>query len=358
MGKITLPVVYPTITTFPPYADALAIMESYEECLDWVFSHYIQVAAVEVLDGAKDNIRSIMPCFFVDFDNRRIINTIADSIFLNREINPFLNIFEIPNTMIEQMGVSYVSFIRTAISQSMYVYAYCDISKIREYNQNASESHEVFIYGFDDERRIFQYADFPNNRSHKYMFSECSYDEIEKAFNGIKNVFIPIVKSIGLVQYESRGPFTFNMEYVKESIVEYLYPDKQKTKQLAEYIDSFVHNGAFMWNTELYWGINVYDYFIRAYIKGAVDIRLVHAMYEHKKMMVKRLEYFRDRGYLNVAAEYIDRYQRIEREMIRSRNLVLKYNMTHDIRLLKTMSVIMSNERENEHLLLSSIFGI
>lgn len=306
MKTTILPVTYPTITTFPPYADALAILMSHKESLDWVYSHYIQTYIVEVIEGSENNLRPIMPCFFGDFDSRRIVNTVSDCIFLNREINPFLNIFEVPNDIIETIEGEYVSFIKKALDSSMYVYAYCDISKIKDYNRQECAAHEVFIFGYDDSKNLFHYADFPNNRSYKYKFSTCTYDEIEAAFRAVKELFVPVVKSVALIQFEGRGPFTFDYSYIQDSIYDYLYPNKEMVRRLGMYIDSFVNFGEFNWKTKIYVGVDTYDYF--ASIKdriittediSRIDLRLYNAMYEHKMMMIERIQHLVENGYMS-----------------------------------------------------------
>jgi hypothetical protein len=362
MNKKILPVAYPPITTAPAYADALAILMSCNEALGWVYSHYIQTYIVEVLDGKAENFKSIMPCFFGDFDNRRIVNTVSDCIFLNREINPFLNIFEIPNVMINTLGESFVSFIKKTIDLDMYVYGFCNASNIKEYNRSEAFSHEVFIYGYNDEDKTFYYADFPNNEARKYTFAVCSYDEIEEAFHSVKKLFIPVVKSIAAIQLYKDGPFAFELSYIKESVSEYLHPSKDSVRRLSDYVESFVNIGDFSWKTKVYVGTDAFNYLANIddrVSKGRIDVRLYNAMYEHKVMMSKRISYLIERDCLSSSKYDLSiEYKSIEEEMLSVRNKILKYNITKNDSTIKSIPAQLYAIREKEEIILKSIFDI
>lgn len=362
MSKNVLPVVYPTITTFPPYADTLAILQSHEESLSWVYSHYIQTYVIDVIDGSEKNLKSFMPCFFGDFDNRRIVNTVSDCIFLNREINPFLNIFEIPISIINSTGIDYVDLIKTSLDMSMYVYAYCDVSKIEEYKLSDSTAHEVFIFGYDDASNEFEYADFPNSKQNKYTFSTCSYSEIKRALDGVKDLFIPIVKSIALIQFVPEGPFVLDYKYIQESISDYLYPDAEKLFRLGRYIDTFVNTGEFSWVTKPYMGTGTYEYFAdipKRITSNGIDLRLYHAMCEHKRMMIERIFYLVNGGYIdNKWQSEINEYRELSHRMIRVRNKIIKFNLTGKEHILDSVPEEISRIQRDEELLLKVIFTL
>jgi len=359
-----LPVTYPTITTFPAYADALAILMSNKATYDWVYSHYIQMYTIEILDGDPKNIKPFMPCVFGDFDNRRIAYTVADCFFLDRETCPFLNIFEIPNAVINKYETSYVQFIKKAIDMSMYVFMLCDVSRIKAYNLSKSLAHEVLIYGYDDSSKELYYADFLNNRSNKYTFSTCSYDEIDAAINGISDLFIPVVKSIALVQLEERGPFTFNMDYIRESVNDYINPDSEKLRKFGMYTDSYVRNSEFKWSTKVYMGINVYDYLsdLRNRIdEDCIDVRLYHAMYEHKKMMSERIGYICNKGLLCCDTSLFTQYQSIVNRWESIRNGILKYNISQNAsskRRIVQLPEIINKIKADEIAVLKQVFDL
>lgn len=362
MKCVKLPVVYPTITTLPPYADTLAILQCHDESLGWVFSHYIQTVIVEVLEGKEENYQSFMPCFFCDFDRRRIVNTVADCIFLNRETNPYLNIFETPNSIIELSGETYVSYIKKALDLSMYVYAYCDISKIDDYNRKERTAHEIFIYGYDDDKGGFFYGDFLNTPDSKYKFSFCTYADVENALICVKDFSIPVVKSIALVQFVENGPFIFDYSYIKDSISDYLYPDKEDLRRLECYINSFVNTGVFGWITKAYLGTGVYDYFSNIeqhIIDGRIDLRLIHALYDHKKMMVQRLEFLLRAGYIpEHRCNEIESYRKLANDAMIIRNKILKYNITGKKEIITKIPSQINEIREKEKLLLETVFQL
>jgi len=367
--KKVLPVTYPPITTFPPYANTLAVLCNYEEALPWIYSHYIQTTVVDIINRGKEYIQAFTQCFFGDFDTRRIANTIADCVFLNRENCPLLNVFEVPNSLINSMGMSIVDVVKNLIDSSMYFYGYVDVSKIRDYRFYGSEefAHEIFIHGYDDSKGVFHYADFPNNIENKYKFSECSYTDFEDAFHHIEGTYVPIVKSFAAIQYVLDAPFGFDYNYVRDSIFEYTYPDTERTRKYNDYIHSFLAsdpNLAYYWIPKVYMGTDVYHYF-RDYIEyefnndnnESIDPRLFHAMYDHKEMMILRLKYLIDKGYLSSdKAELLTDYNKVRDNALGIRNLVLKYNVSNNDNTVTKIFELLDTTRTLEIEMLKGIF--
>jgi hypothetical protein len=235
---------------------------------------------------------------------------------------------------------------------------------------NGSEiSHEVFIYGYDDEKQAFMYADLMNNKSNKYTFSECDYSEMEAAFNSAQNLFIPIVKSFAAIQYVESAPFAFSFDYVRESVNEYVHPDKIKTRLYNDYAASFLTGdpeGPLYWIPKVYMGTDVYDYF-SDYIdyefkhsdSPILDRRLFHAMYDHKEMMLLRLKYLLDNNHLSAdKVGLIEEYNKIRDNALLTRNLVLKYNMVNRKSTIEKIKELSRDSKNHEIKLLSEIFDL
>lgn len=65
--KKTLSIAYPPITSFPGYANALAILLAHPKSHDWVYSHYIQINTIEC-ENKITKEPEIEYLFFVDSD--------------------------------------------------------------------------------------------------------------------------------------------------------------------------------------------------------------------------------------------------------------------------------------------------
>jgi hypothetical protein len=365
--KNQLRVTYPPLTTFTTYADTLAILFSFDEGQDWAYSHYIQIQVNDIINR-NNNINDMMESapftasFFNDFDTRKQANVICDNIFLGRERCPFFNVFEIPNNYVDAIDGTFVDFIKRTIDSEIYIYAYLDISKISGYWTEEAVGHQLLIYGYDDENHTINFADFIDNQ--KYTFTICSYDEIESAYIGVADLFIPTVKSVALVQYNSHRVYTFDMSYVQDSIHEYLSPDPKVAERQNNYTMSiFTRVG---WQTETYMGVDVYDYFPKFIArefelgKTHIDKRLFHAMYDHKEMMVRRIERFVKKGYLSGDVHpHLEQYKiAVRNKMQLVRNAVIKYNMTKRIETLDYVRETLPEIRSKEIELLRQIFTV
>lgn len=367
MNKKELPVVYPPLTTFAGFADALAILCSHEEALDWVYSHYVQFFATQtIIDNPNEDFyptTGYATGFFNDFDNRKLANLISDCIFLDREKCPHLNIFEIPNSLIRSSGESYVSFIKRNIDLSMYTYGHADISKIKKYGLDKKSDlsfHPILIYGYNDFDQEFLFADFIDD---KYSFSSCSYNEVEAAYQSINQFYLPLVKSISSIEYVSYPSFKFDYSYIQDTISEYLTPDRKKAEQYEKYSTSYF--SPLKWHAKTFIGVDAYD-FLSDFLDlqtelgiYPIDFKPYHALYDHKEMMIKRMEHFIKKGYISESKSgYIAEYSRISDNAKRIRNLLLKYNIKKLDSILDTVKKLLMETKQAEIPLLKAIFDI
>jgi hypothetical protein len=366
MGKNILPVTYPPITTYTGYADTLAILCTHQEALDWVYSHYIQIQANDITNRVN-NLDDLMKyatftaSFFSDFDTRKKINAICDSIFLRFESCPFLYVFELPNSYVNLIDSKLYDFIRRTIDNGMYIYGYFDHSKVSSCKTNFEMGHQFLIYGYDDDERAIHFADFINDG--KYTFMKCSYEEIEIAFRNMDNIYIPKRKSVSLVQYLNDGTFIFDYLYIQKTISDYINPDPLDEELQNNYTMSLFKEEN--WKTKTYMGVNVYDYFpvfIEREIelgKRFIDHRLFHAMYDHKEMMLKRIQHFIQKEYLGEEKLLqAEKYSKVRDNMLIVRDRILKYNITKQPRELAKVKLLIAETKPLEKELLKEIFGV
>jgi hypothetical protein len=193
-----LPLAESPLTTFQVYAAIPSILLNYEESYDWLFSQYIQIYAVDKKGRGADEPSPICLCFFSDFDSRRLVNMVADYTLIHREACPYLYMYDMPFDLIKKLSGSFVSFTKHCIDNSLYTFGYVNRMLIKAYNTNNDLEHQIFIYGYDDEREIFFFCDFLDDGV--YTRSECSYSELESAYQAVMNhASIPGVNSIALL---------------------------------------------------------------------------------------------------------------------------------------------------------------
>ncbi|MDR1299763.1 MAG: hypothetical protein LBJ84_05875, partial [Oscillospiraceae bacterium] len=305
---------------------------------------------------------SYIPVFFVDTDTRNFTNLFSDGYFVMKTGCPYLNLYEIPSELVAARKESFVSHIKQAIDLDMYIFAYIDSSKIEQYMKLNLDLHEIFIYGYNDEEKLIYFADFPINDTVKYERSICSYEEIEDAFTSIMDFAYPLTKPIGLIKYTNSSPYEFDLSYVRNSIKEYIYPNRNIAENYNNYAMSLFK---FLdWKTKTYIGVDVYDFFINhinsALTKGyPLGVEMFHGLYDHKEMMLKRIDHFVEKGYMSADKLAIsNEYVAIKDRALAIRNLVLKYRLQKKDSVLDKAKILLNETRPLEIQLLKNIFDI
>jgi hypothetical protein len=253
----------------------------------------------------------------------------------------------------------------------MYVYTYVNTLEISAYGRTAETTdfngHPIFIYGYDDEKEIFNIADF--FRGGKYSFEECSYSEMVAALSSGNTDYLAIgesVPTLNAVQYESSKTFRFDFEYVKQMIGEYINPDKTQTERYSKYVEKMYEH--LNWKMSAVIGSDSYQFlseFAKMYLAlrelgvTGIDVRPFHALYDHKVMMCERLDYFLKKGYLaDTKRERIREYSKIKENAAVVRGLIMKYNATLNDNIIDRLDDLLFETKDKEIILLKQIFDV
>jgi hypothetical protein len=325
------------------------------------------VTQIEVNDFERYNdTEGYLPAFFDDIDNRRLMYSMSDGILIDRDRCPHLLSFEVPNELIESYD-SFVNYIKRNIDFGMYTFGFANVTKIKNYGDDwlpLVAYHQVFIYGYDDAERVFHFADFLVGG--KYMFSTCSYDEIEEAYKHIKDFPLPEQKSMTSIKYISEpafGAFEFDYSYIKQKVADYIDPSKEKAQNFEKYTNGYVKNRD--WHTHIFLGHNVYDFLIQFLeIEQALglprfDHKPYHALFDHKQMMIQRVQYLVQKGYLpDNKLSLLNNYAKVEKNAKTVRDLIVKYNFRKEESQINRAIALLSATREYELPILTEIFDI
>ncbi|MFP4979085.1 hypothetical protein ACE6ED_27040, partial [Paenibacillus sp. CN-4] len=195
----------------------------------------------------------------------------------------------------------------------------------------------------DNEQEIFQTAAFFKNS--KYQFSTNTYSDILDAYNSaVNNQDIPI----HLCTFNHEIVHEFNVELVTRSLECYLAGE--------DFHNNFSMYAMFSSENKrrkAYYGINVYNAIIimlTDLINGTrehFDIRALQVLYDHKNIMVKRLEFCLSHGFLN-DSNLLNHFSRLAKELEYIRNMSLKYMFTNDAKLIEKMVYQLDEIREQE----------
>lgn len=293
----------PLIDGLPIYGNFFSLLNYDDERVkSWLFSNFIQLRYL-----VNDNVvfferyRSILDnCpFFLHYSlSREIINSIWKD-----------NLIE--------------CFIQMLLSD-YYIFLYADryyIPESKQY-QTVSFVHELFIYGYDDKEKKFYCKD--NIRDGKYTSFECDFYQVEDAYVNIP--LNPYFTDVHFLKKENPNiNIKFNMNYTLKLIKEYAY--------------SLNSHNCFEVFTLVEYGFKVHKIIMEDLINTQaqknddIDIRPFHLFYEHKIMMIKRMDYMKQLYRTNILDEVIKDYQDLADNYMVLRNIILKYNKSFDKKL-------------------------
>ncbi|MDR2407230.1 MAG: hypothetical protein LBE13_03845 [Bacteroidales bacterium] len=337
--KFELPLKIPQNPSFPGYAALFSMLCSNDRTADWINSNFIQIHALDIVNRDKSLAHPFLAGFLSFADDRPLDPASDEFIFMPRDgLCPWLNMFEVPN---EAVNGSFISFYKHCLLQGYYIYTFVDVQKINNYSLTESYSHPILIFGFNDDTQKLNVADFLFNTTKKYSMFECSFAEMDRAIESEASLSIPYLKTLTLIQHNKFYEYTFDFERVRNKIFSYICPDVNKEKEYGDYCTALY--SIVGWDIKAYFGVNSYNYFANfidkelSLGKPTIDIRLFHSMYEHKGLMLTRLHYLVENGYISGNSQHLSEYREIEKMMLLIRNKLLKFNVTEKVELLKNV---------------------
>lgn len=180
--------------------------------------------------------------------------------------------------------------------------------------------HSSMIYGYDDEREIFQLMGF--NRRRNYESSIVSYNDVLRAFCSLKEN-----KQMPLRFLKYKSDVNYQIDWRK---IEY---------DFAAYIDGGAKERLYRMDGRLY-GIDVMGKMkeeLRRLINKEVtstDPRPLSFIQDHKTIMLKKIEYFASLGMKFLHNDVIEKYAQIRNLSLICMRMFIKYESTKDKNIL------------------------
>ncbi|WP_236841348.1 hypothetical protein [Brevibacillus formosus] len=303
--SVMLPVVQPPIFGYQFFAFPLCIVLKDERSLPWLYSNFIQV------------------CF-----DKRPNPPVPFTFYIHDyKLNPWLHVehFERGTMSIVQRNI--VDFVRDCLLYGYYVYLNVDEYYIpeRKVYQKSNLSHDVLIHGVDLQENTFQLLGFTDKET--FASTSVSFRNFELAYDSIDQIdHQAVCNRIYLYKYKESGEYDFDLTLVQETLEEYLYSKNTSTR---------FRMVSMPWNHCAY-GFETYqclqDYY-QHLLEGKThfDVRHVHTLWEHKRLMVSRIKYMQENtSYLNSSHQIYEGYSEIERKARNTRNLMLKFYMQQE----------------------------
>jgi len=211
--KIILSMQDPLISSYPNYGHIFSIIGSKtKDYIPWVYNHFVQLYVPNNFD---DGIR-------IDYATPSILKSI-----------PWIETNQINRKVISSKWNDIVDFLRDYINCNYYVYALYNVGKITAYKSKEFWHHDALIYGYDDDKKIFYFAD--NFKNGKYSLGIVSYEEIRNAnksfnehhevvdwLNGFWAIKYKEIYDYGNYRFRSQYKFVFDKKLYVELIKDYL----------------------------------------------------------------------------------------------------------------------------------------
>lgn len=301
---------YPHIEAFPMYANILSVLEGNNIGEPWILNHFI-----ELYSNGIDLI-------YYDY---------------NYFSCPYLLIEIVSKESLTNSSLSLIDVLINNINENKYVYLAINKAYIISYETSEDIPHDMFIYGYSSDARIFYIADCFTTG--KYAYKKCTFDELEMAISMLSECnelwFDGCIYFISL----QNADYAFSPNKVKESITNYL-----NGKPNDSWNNDNMH-GPFKNEEGWEFGINTYKFLHMRICKSELSRgnQIFTSLWDHKKHMCKIIEYLNLREYYEVMHILIN-------NAVILRNLYLKYMITEQENILKRMhkllDIMESYERE------------
>ncbi len=328
---------YPEINCYPFHANLLSVISNNDLYKEWFYNFYIQLVCPK--NYQQRGMR-------IDYYTTLLWKSC-----------PFIYYQRLSRDLVNVKWNSIIEFIIDCISLGYYVYFTINTYFVSNYDSFLNEHmiHDIFIFGYDTEKEIFKVAD--NFKNGKYAYEEATFKEI---YEGYTNISLTNrtewLDGIELINYrkktnyfdEATHEYTFDMSLFKDSLQDYLNSINTVTRYRIP---------SEQWRSGGDWvyGLDIYD-FIHNYFddlladKTFYDIRPFHVLWEHKKIMLNRLKYLKDSGYLSDLDSVYNKYSDIENDMLLIKSLWIKYSLIKEedtiIKILKKLEEVKAKEQK------------
>lgn len=302
-------------------ANILSIIASERNAEQWMYNNFIQIVAIP---------NAHWSAFMFEND------TLQDC--------PFLNNNHYERTDIQ---INIIKFLEYNIEQEKYIWLNVKKKHLSVYKGNLEKNHDIFVYGYNDEKQILYVADF---------FERGIYSRKEVSYKGFLDGYNNVIQ-----EYDSLGVYTIwvkkNCRYeveggniIKHGIINYLngeYPFN-KYKFMREKC----------WGKYKY-GIKIYDVLqqycdnILELVDSGSDYRIFDLLYQHKKIMTKRVGYLVSSD--KTLEQFISPLTEIEKKSLMIRNLFLKFTIVRDVNIVLKLKVYLKELEEREKEVLHNI---
>lgn len=299
--KFILPHEKPPINSWTWHANLLSILYAYPPAKDWIYSNYLGLFITDLDRTQRRQVLDFWPRFSITKECPYIFTQV-----LKRETINHITKGDI------------IDFFCFMIKNGNYIYGiFNEFFIAGEYLP-----HELFIYGFDDDKRTFLTADFTYGIT--YSSKPIKYEEIAKSYETLKECDDYMFQGRGGIHFLSYYPdvnYKMDTNHLKRSIDDYL-----NSNNLSKYDTCKCNEIKFG-----KYGIEAYNQLIRNIDDKelGLDTRILAVLRDHKHMQWLREIYLKEKGLLPYDSCFD--FKKIYEEVSLLLNIAIKANMTNKI---------------------------
>ena len=309
-SDLRLPFCEPRIKTYPYFTDIVGTLDAYNVADNWIYNNFLLIW----IFGKAQNID-----YWADFKFGNEKNQIEFCKQLKKEI--------ITRKKIARKYDSIVCFVIETLNNKKYLFMSVDTYYIKEWWENNSNRlhyrHQVYVYGYNNKEKYIILSDFVNG---EYKTLKVSYSSFEQAYNGYEKA--PIIhnkygENNWIISYDNKEIEQIDIKRIKGLI-----------ENFVQSMDTYVKS--YLWKIknkcDLKYGLKYYDELINVLKKNKysqIDYRVIHILVVLNDVMLDRLIYLEEKGYLKCMEECIANAESLSKNTRKLQNMALRYNVTN-----------------------------
>ncbi|WP_419890379.1 hypothetical protein [Paenibacillus xylanexedens] len=329
MRKV-LSLAQPIMESYLHHAYQTSIIGNEEKSMPWVLSNYIQL----YFDG-----NDALPVQFYMPDETGYTWNVAC---------PFLDVQLIKKETITGLHLDIIECIIYALNNESYVITYINENHVpqKPSYQNRDFSHMFFIYGYDQEKKVFHHLGYNmENNNRKFGTIEVAFQDFVDAYYNNPEYLFHSHDKLFMAKPNCNFQYDFNVERVLDQLQQLLHSNRQQ-----QFNDDPNH----------VFGLDVYGNFrriIQQSLENGNELKIPPFLLlaEHKKIMQLRLEYMNRLKQFESFQKEQNRYRQLEQRLIFLRNAALLYNRTKRSEAMESMMDEIMDIRAEEADILDTI---
>ena len=244
-----------------------------------------------------------------------------------------LGIKKVPIDVLMDLHINFIEFCKTSIDREFYLFIPIETNRISQYSVYKADHvpHHIFVYGYDDAKKVFLCSGFFDFSNGPYRFEEVSYQELEEAFADLQgqvsddmmeNEWAQWLKDIQLLHSFKEYTDKFTIERVRNGLTNYL---KER--------DCYGNKG---YIKDVYYVFAIYNLTVQ-YIESIkdsdeewFDVRCFALLYFHFRYLKFQAQFiidnYHDTG--NELQPFVRTFGDMERRMDMLKKMALKYRIS------------------------------